>query len=61
MAALVIALGISISVVTAVLSAALNPHRVLTTEEGTVLAGVVGAMIGSLATYLGAIKGDDKE
>ena len=52
-AAVVLALGIVLVLVLSEIFVFLNPNRALDTSDITIVAGVVGAAVGALATYLG--------
>lgn len=56
LAAVILATGLTACLFTAALALALNPNRQLTIEESSLIAGVLGGIVGALASYLGAGK-----
>jgi hypothetical protein len=51
-AAVILAAGVAVVLVAGIIEAAFN-GRTITVEEATIYAGVLGSIIGAVATYIG--------
>jgi energy-converting hydrogenase Eha subunit A len=59
--AVILAVGLSIAIGANTIIIGLNANRTLSIEEASLVAGVFGAIIGALASYLGGRPPQDKD